>query len=473
MPSLREYFLTESADYLDRLETLANADDADAPELLRTARALRGSAQMAREERVRKLAATIETVARQLESGARPWDADTRERLTATLAEAREIARVGEDDPAGAARADAALARWAEVGVSAGEEAEPQAQGAAADQETRAFVETEVRGVIEELERALPALTREPMGREPLKALLRRQRTVLGSAALARFPIVSEALHAVEDATRVVARKNLAVDDAWLALYREALDVLRDAVGRIRAGETTSPESPAVRELRSLRERLIGDAGAAQPAPAPPPSPEGAEPVEVLAFFKTESNKLLDRIERMAGAFAAATEERRTHLRAELRSALNALRDTSRTFGFERPARQAEQALERVTDGAATMLLDLLEQLREAVQNVGAAEPEEHPVPGETAEQPHAAAAAEPAVAAAAAAAPAPEPEAAAPDVIVPDADHGDVVPIEELLYRGDAALRRALELRERVEAPGGDADALAELFDLVELAMS
>jgi hypothetical protein len=48
------------------------------------------------------------------------------------------------------------------------------------------------------------------------------------------------------------------------------------------------------------------------------------------------------------------------------------------------------------------------------------------------------------------------------------------VVPIGELLYAGDAALLRAIEIRDALR--GGDAapaDALPELFDLLDLARS
>jgi hypothetical protein len=43
---------------------------------------------------------------------------------------------------------------------------------------------------------------------------------------------------------------------------------------------------------------------------------------------------------------------------------LNALRDTSRTFGFEEPARAAEQALSRLSEAASTTLLVTVERLR-------------------------------------------------------------------------------------------------------------
>ena len=50
--------------------------------------------------------------------------------------------------------------------------------------------------------------------------------------------------------------------------------------------------------------------------------------------------------------------------------------------------------------------------------------------------------------------------------------DDATVVPIDELLYRGRAALDRAIEVRDIIRLSGGNTDdALAELFDLLDLA--
>ena len=47
------------------------------------------------------------------------------------------------------------------------------------------------------------------------------------------------------------------------------------------------------------------------------------------------------------------------------------------------------------------------------------------------------------------------------------------LVPIESLLYRGRAALDRAVEIRDQLRSggPTSDPEALEELFDLLELA--
>lgn len=487
MATLREYFLKEAPEYLGRLDELAVLAAPEREELLRTVRALRGAAQMAREERVRRVASALEVAAREISRGARPWDDDTRARVRDTVADLRALATAGEGDASVSARGEQALARWREVGV-APEESAPQQAGVAvgpSDDELRLFVVSEGRGIIAELEHAIPALTRSPVGRDPLKAILRRQRALLGSAGLERYPVIAGTLQAVEDATRTVARQNLAVEGDWLALYRQAHTVLGESIARVEAGGTADPASASYVELRALRDRLI--ASRRDETPFQPPTTPAGDAAELVGFFRTEASKLLDRVERMAGAFAAATDDRRTSLRQELGEALNALRDTSRTFGFEEPARAAEQALSRLAEAASTTLLGTVERLREIIHAAT-----EEPIGAAVASA--AAPAAPPAIAPAMAAAPgsAPAPTSGASPLAAatptagaapasppaPAITAADVVPIERLLYRGDAAVRRAQELRAELErvVPASDRaarESLEELFDLVRLAMS
>ena len=50
--------------------------------------------------------------------------------------------------------------------------------------------------------------------------------------------------------------------------------------------------------------------------------------------------------------------------------------------------------------------------------------------------------------------------------------DEDQVVPVEDLLYRGQSALRRAVKVRNEMQARGTtDSDALQEIFDLLDLA--
>ena len=458
MPTLREYFQTESSEYIGRLDAAVASDTPGGDELLRVARALRGAAQMGREDRVRRVASALEVAAREIGRGARPWDDDTRRRIRETVVDLRTLAERGEGDAGVSAVAEQALARWREVGVSPEEgvaaAAGPAAVAGSSDAELRRYVASEARGVIAELEHSIPALTRSPMGRDPLKSILRRQRALLGSAGLERYPAISGTLQTIEDATRVVARQNLAVEGDWLAIYRQAHTVLNEAVARIEAGGSDDPSTLTYAELRGLRDRMIGTKAEAAPF-QPPAAPGGNDAAELVGFFRTEATKLLDRVERMSGAFAAATEDRRMQLRQDLSDALNALRDTSRTFGFEEPARAAEEALSRLAEAASTTLLGTVERLRDIISSAT-------DEAAGTGSAPHAAPTAHAAATPGAPVAPA----AAA------------IIPIDELLYRGPSALRRIIELQPEIEkaVPREERaarESLDELFDLVRLAMS
>jgi hypothetical protein len=47
------------------------------------------------------------------------------------------------------------------------------------------------------------------------------------------------------------------------------------------------------------------------------------------------------------------------------------------------------------------------------------------------------------------------------------------LVPIDALLYRGRAAIARAIELREQIRRGSANAETMAELFDLLDLALA
>ena len=135
------------------------------------------------------------------------------------------------------------------------------------------FAAHEVAGVVNELEAGLVTLALDARNRDPLKAILRRQRALLGAARLDEIAVVAEALRATEDMTRVIAKLNVPVKEEWLAVFRSARDVLKAAVDPLRRGENPPP-NPALSRLRTLRQELLdrygeGDMLAVTGAPTP------------------------------------------------------------------------------------------------------------------------------------------------------------------------------------------------------------
>jgi chemotaxis protein histidine kinase CheA len=124
------------------------------------------------------------------------------------------------------------------------------------DDEFIRFAAQEVAGIAEALDRSVRQLALAPMDRDPLKSVLRRQRTLLGAARLDEIPVVAEILRAVEDLTRVIARLDVGVKQDWLDVYRVARDGLRQALEPLQRGEPP-PHTNSVSRLRHMRYELV------------------------------------------------------------------------------------------------------------------------------------------------------------------------------------------------------------------------
>lgn len=414
MASVREFFLDEANQCLaaiDHLLATAGAGPIDANALLRHVRTLRGSAQMAREEHVHAVARRLETVARGLAERRIAWSVDLARRIAATVADLRVLTHGGEDDDAARTRVAAASTRLPEADGDAARRDAPHASRASDEKIAfLAFAAREVSGIVAELDRALPVLARAPRNREPLKAILRRQRALLGSARVDSVPVVAETLRAIDSVSRLVARHDASVEGDWLQLYRTARDVLANASVHLLEGRDAIEPTGSLHALRALRDRLEQRSGEGSGAATPAPRLPAADvPADADGFFRAEARILLERIQRMAHALEDAAPDRQATLTREIASALSALRDTAQTFGFDEVARRAEATLSRLRGSNAGEILPLLPHLHEAVDARG----------GE-----------------------APKPVAA-----------DDVVPIESLFYLGADLVRRAEELARIVEA--------------------
>jgi HPt (histidine-containing phosphotransfer) domain-containing protein len=113
--SVIDFFAIEAAEYLDRIDDLLAGAPEQAPDaeaLARTARALRGSASMARQTELADLAGAIEQTAVALRGGAH-WSARLADALTAAGDEFRALLRSAR--AWGAAESDRARRRTAEL----------------------------------------------------------------------------------------------------------------------------------------------------------------------------------------------------------------------------------------------------------------------------------------------------------------------------------------------------------------------
>jgi chemotaxis protein histidine kinase CheA len=272
MPTLSEYFEAETRELLGQLQRELQRTTPDTSLLYRVTRAVRGTAQMARAERVQRAAAAFEAALRDLAGDRVAWSAEFAQRARDSVEDLFDMLRGSHGDPAQDDLLIRMLERWPDTmpaPVDASAEVGPDMA------EFRRFAAREVDAIASALDAALHQLAATPMDREPLKVVLRRQRALLGSARLDSIPVVAEILRAVEDLTRVVAKLDVGVKQEWLDIYRVARDGLRAAVEPL-ARDEDPPASHAVSRLRHIRNELLERYGAADSASFQEPADDPA-----------------------------------------------------------------------------------------------------------------------------------------------------------------------------------------------------
>ncbi len=120
---LSDYLTQETTDYLEQLDRLLMAPGAPDPEsLLRLARGVRGSAQMAGVETIAAVAERLEDAGRSVLSNTIIWSEDTRQLAIHTVRDLKVLVRaLNRWGPEEEARVRAAIMRWDEMEGDAGE----------------------------------------------------------------------------------------------------------------------------------------------------------------------------------------------------------------------------------------------------------------------------------------------------------------------------------------------------------------
>ncbi|MBR9990608.1 MAG: hypothetical protein KFH98_12690 [Gemmatimonadetes bacterium] len=271
MATLNEYFRSEARDFLTALErSLQRKPGPDAAELHRAVRGLRGTAQMAREQRIFNVVSAFEGVTRSIAGGALTWSDSVASRARETIADLRLLLDPTEDDADLDARARGASARWSDVDPAPA--AQPAPTAASDTREFHEFAAREAAGIADVLDRGIADLQANPMNREPITAILRRQRALLGSARLDEVPVVADILRAVEDLTRVIVKLDVGVKQEWLDIYRVARDALQTTIAPLLRDELPQA-SNSVSRLRHMRAELLERYGGTVETPPPPENP--------------------------------------------------------------------------------------------------------------------------------------------------------------------------------------------------------
>lgn len=504
-----DFFILEAGEYVEQIDAqlLAGEGGLDAEVMQRVARALRGSATMAKRPGISDIAAGVERVSRMLRDRQLEWTPALRGVLVAAVDDLRILLRAvrtwGAEEDARARARVTELVQYAPA-----RPATPLASPTSAAHDSYLATESANIGA------GLELLATRPSDRDAASNVLRRVRALRGIASVKDHGVLAEVLEAAELAAHPLELGEPTLSPERVALLAASATVLRTVAVTMRGGGALDPKSPDLalftKALDAMQERETGadrvvpiqelfyeDGGATVVAAAanPPTSPAERFRLEVVS-----QGEHLRRV--VSDARGARDDLSRERVRRGLRQALRSLRQAAESFG--------EQDVAQFVAAHTDSVVQLDAQALDALDDVATLLAQPAGAGSSLAERLQALQAARSA-SVMPAAAPLPRPTPSAPAALVEVATtvggpkSGDLVsmldsgirnlgvlrttpltapaaigeqppvPIERLLYRGRAAIERAREIRADVTRGDGgvDAEKLQELFDLLDLALT
>jgi chemotaxis protein histidine kinase CheA len=492
---LLDFFILEANDSIDRLDaaiTGATTRTPDVEMLLRHARTLRGSSTMARQNGIAEVAGGIERVVRGLRDGETTWSPALHSALVAAVDDLKLLLRsVRNWSTADERRAQARTAELTRLAPDAPRRTPTPSSGGGS-----AFLVAETGDIADALEQVI----RRPGDREALDAALRHVRTLRGVASVRDVPPLPEVVDAIERAAKPLEIGALSTPTVkQLALLTAAAMLLRRISTELGGGRRPDSNSPEVRQFATAASALAEDAPQADhivpiaelfhgdtgphlvsTSPNPPTTPPERFRMEVVS--QAEHLRRL-----VADARSSNDPASRERLGRELRTALRALEAAAVSFDEQRVAAIARDAATKAAsldpraleslDRLASLLADPRLQSPDLARELGALDRPSPRTPST----------------------PAPSRNRAATPTgreLKEFLDQGieslgrlqekplreptplpdeQIVPIQELLYRGRAAVERARTLRDEIRQRGGSPpqDAIDELYDLLDLALA
>src|SRR5213594_4142719 len=250
---MSDFFALEAGEYLERLDgLLAKGDNPSADEIVRLARALRGSALMANQHAIARTAGGLEALARAVREGRRAWDPQTQQ-LALRGVDALKIfvRRAGSWTDADTAKAEALAAELEQLA------GRPSAQIRAVealglDAGARAFVAREGAAIAGALERAAQALRANPLAHDPLQYVVRAIHPLRGLAALNDLPPLPDLLEGIERAIGELSRSGLEAPANVVDLFQAAAGAIARAAREVAERGRPDPEGADFRGFAGL-----------------------------------------------------------------------------------------------------------------------------------------------------------------------------------------------------------------------------
>ena len=483
--SFLDFFVLEAGEYVEQLDALvsrAAATGPDADSLQKVARALRGSATMAKLPSFAELASSMESVGRSLRQGSLAWDVALKGALTAAVDDLKILVRAARawtaNEDQWAAKRIAELSRYVTPGAGT---------TAPAAHTSAAYFAGETNNIAAGLE----LLATRPNDRGGALNVLQRIRALRGVAGVKEIPALNQVAEAAETAVRPLELGQPQLTPDHVNVLRVSADLLRAIAAGLTSGQHVTTATPQYTAFLAATDAMTahGHGGdrvvpisdlfyndhgphVVSSAPNPPTTPAQRFRMEVVSLGE-HLHKVID------DARQAGDDIQREQARGELGRALRAIRATAASFGQKEVAQKVEEYLGRTGD----LNISALDAIAGFATTISPAPASPAPAPGRFS---HVLEAPRVSQLQRAVSGLPPAPTAAALDSTIAAFDslsterlaepvglNDDVVPVDALLYRGRAALDRAVELRDALRRAGGQpaAEVLEELYDLVELA--
>ncbi|HET7549657.1 MAG TPA: hypothetical protein VFK04_00090 [Gemmatimonadaceae bacterium] len=489
-----DFFIAEANEYIERLDSLIATGATNGPEataFARNARMLRGSATMSRRDGIASVAAALERVARALGEDRLAWDPAVAAAVTGSVDDLRILLRNARTWSA--LDEQRASARSSELARFAPESAAP---AIAAPSTRNVFLAGETSELASVLDRFAAAPTADSLAKA-----LHRLRALRGVADVRDMVPVSEVMETVEDALRPLeTHPGTSATEAERALARTAAAFLRRAsrdIGVRGSPDAGSAELADFHGAAAAMPQHSGKGDRIVPISQLFHNDEGPHIVSAAAHppttaaerFRLEVVSLAEHLRGVvAEARSAAGGAPRDKSGRELRNALRALGSAAHSFGERAVARFAAEWSTRASsldehgldqlDEVARLLADPSSSSADIESGVelltsggdmrreSARQPSRTPLRTPTGRELH-----ELLENGIASFLELDERPLSPPAAL----DDERVVPIDDLLYRGRAALERAAALRAELlyvdTAP--PREVVEELFDLIELALA
>ena len=249
---MHDFFALEAGEYLERLDGLVGSETPNTEELVRLARALRGSALMANQHAIARAAAGLEALTRAVREGRRAWDPQTKQLALRGVDDLKIFVRKAASWTDGDTAKAEALAQ--ELDQVAGR---PSAQVRAAealglDAGVRAFVAREGAAIASALDRAAQTLKANPAAQDPLPLVLRTIQPLRGLAAVNDLPPLPDLLEGIERAVGELSQSGLEPPANTGELFKTAAQAIARAAREVAERGRPDPESPDFRQFAGL-----------------------------------------------------------------------------------------------------------------------------------------------------------------------------------------------------------------------------